>query len=133
MSDRNLYRLFGFLSVASISWLGWNIGNPGTDIPGCLFRYVTGIPCPSCGITHSMMDILQFRFTDAIQDNILGFPATAMLAIVSLLIITDLVFRKNYFVNCYRKMEFVLQRNNLLAGFLVALVALNWAYLIMQQ
>ncbi len=80
-----------------------------------------------------MMDIAQLRFSDAIYDNILGFPATIMLAIVPLLIITDIVFRKQYFITCYRKMEFVLQRNSLLAGFLVVLVVLNWAYLIIQQ
>ncbi len=133
MRSRNLYRLFGTLSVASITWLGWNISNPASDLPGCLFRLVTGIPCPSCGITHSMMDIVQLRFSDAIYDNILGFPATIMLAIVPLLIITDIAFRKQYFIICYRRMESVLQRNSLLAGLLVILVALNWAYLIIQQ
>ena len=133
MSNRTLYRLFGTLSVSSLAWLGWNMGNPESDIPGCLFLHFTGVPCPSCGITHSMADIVQLRFADAVHDNILGFPATAMLVIVSLLILTDIAFKKQYFISCYRRMEIILQKNFVLSSFLVVLVTINWAYHIMTQ
>jgi Protein of unknown function (DUF2752) len=32
---------------------GADVSHPGA--PGCLFRAVTGLPCPFCGLTHSMM------------------------------------------------------------------------------
>ena len=129
----SLYRLFGSLSVLALTWLAWNLHNPENEIPGCLFHHVTGIPCPSCGITHSMMDIVQFRFTEAAKDNILGFPATAMLAVVPFLIITDSVFRKNYFIRCYRGMEAFLQKHLLFTTLLVLLILINWFYLIVKN
>jgi len=36
---------------------GADVAHPGA--PGCLLRAVTGIPCPFCGLTHSMMALGQ--------------------------------------------------------------------------
>ena len=46
-----------------------------------LFRQVTGIPCPSCGTTHAILSITKGNFRQALDENILGFPATLMLVI----------------------------------------------------
>ena len=130
---RSLYRIFGALSLVALVWLAWNIRNPENDFPGCLFRHLTGIPCPSCGITHSMLDIVQFRFAEAAKDNILGFPAAAMLAVVPFLIFTDAIFRKQYFIRCYHTMERILQQQPVLSAILVLLVTANWLYLILNS
>jgi hypothetical protein len=79
------------------------------------------------------MDICNFRFAEAVQSNILGFPATAMLAIVPLLIVTDVTFRKQNFITCYRRMETFLHKNQLLAAMLAVLILVNWIYLILQN
>jgi hypothetical protein len=40
--------------------------------PGCLFREVTGLPCPFCGLTHSMMALGQLDLGAAVMQNPLG-------------------------------------------------------------
>ena len=79
------------------------------------------------------MDIVNFNFTEAAKDNILGFPAIVMLAIVPVLILTDLLSGKNYFIDCYSRMEILLQNRKLLSGTLILLVTINWIYLILQK
>ena len=39
----------------------------------CLFRAVTGLPCPSCGLTHGIHLLLSGRFRESLS----AFPLTA--------------------------------------------------------
>jgi hypothetical protein len=45
----------GAVAVGGIS--GTDVAHPGAH--GCLLRALTGIPCPFCGLTHSMMALGQ--------------------------------------------------------------------------
>ena len=49
---------------------GTDVNHPGA--PGCLLRAVTGIPCPFCGLTHSMMALGQGNLAAAVAQNPLG-------------------------------------------------------------
>jgi Protein of unknown function (DUF2752) len=49
---------------------GANVHDPGA--PGCVFRAVTGLPCPFCGLTHSMMALGQGDVGAALLQNPLG-------------------------------------------------------------
>jgi len=44
----------------------------GFYIP-CIFREITGLKCPGCGITHMIFDMLNFRFVEAFYENPLVF------------------------------------------------------------
>ena len=49
---------------------GADVDNPGA--PGCVFRALTGLPCPFCGLTHSMMALGQGDLGAAVLQNPLG-------------------------------------------------------------
>ncbi len=36
----------------------------------CIFRKITGLACPGCGITHQINHLLHFRFKDAMSENL---------------------------------------------------------------
>lgn len=38
----------------------------------CMFYHVTGLPCPSCGMTRSVLALTRLDFRDAIAFNPLG-------------------------------------------------------------
>jgi hypothetical protein len=38
-------------------------------LPGCLFRAVTGIPCPTCGGTHALLALVRFDVPAALAWN----------------------------------------------------------------
>lgn len=40
----------------------------------CLFRHFLGIPCPGCGVTHSLIAIEQMQFREAWLSNPAGIP-----------------------------------------------------------
>jgi hypothetical protein len=45
---------------------------------GCLFRTVTGIPCPGCGMTHAFLAAFRLDFADAFRWHPL-FPLVMLL------------------------------------------------------
>ncbi|MEU9185115.1 DUF2752 domain-containing protein [Streptomyces sp. NPDC048484] len=57
---------------------------PGHVLPGCPFRYVTGLLCPACGGTRMVYDLMHRQFAAAWLDNrvlLLASPfALALLA-----------------------------------------------------
>jgi hypothetical protein len=47
----------------------------------CPFRLITGIPCPGCGITHSLLSIIQGNIWDAACFNPFSFFLIFLLGI----------------------------------------------------
>jgi hypothetical protein len=48
----------------------------------CLFRNITGLPCPFCGSTRSVGHILQGEFSAALFSNPLGYFGLAFLILL---------------------------------------------------
>ena len=46
----------------------WLISRIGFGIP-CMFHMLTGLDCPSCGISRMCLALLQLRFADAFRYN----------------------------------------------------------------
>ncbi|MBL4716421.1 MAG: DUF2752 domain-containing protein [Bacteroidia bacterium] len=114
MSRNGLYFLILGLSLAGYVWIILN-GNStiqqnisGTNV--CIFKNITGIPCPSCGTTRSVLAILKGNVIDSIGHNPLGLVMVLLLAILPIWIIIDFVFGKNSFQVFYRYVEFSLKR-----------------------
>jgi uncharacterized protein DUF2752 len=40
---------------ASICLLGVALATPGIQLPRCAFKTITGLPCPTCGITRTVI------------------------------------------------------------------------------
>jgi len=56
----------------------------GAGIPICLFRYLTGLPCPGCGLTRSFSSILHLHFAAAYDYQPFGFLFLPLFALVAL-------------------------------------------------
>jgi len=41
-------------------------------LPPCTFKYVTGQPCPSCGMTHSFVFLMHGEFVESLRWNAVG-------------------------------------------------------------
>ena len=40
----------------------------------CVFKLITGKPCPGCGMTHAFIHISQFKFRTALLENPFAIP-----------------------------------------------------------
>lgn len=63
---------------AGVLYLIW-IKATGWMIP-CIFRRVTGLKCPGCGVTHMLLELLRLDFTGARTQNAFLFYTLPLLA-----------------------------------------------------
>jgi Protein of unknown function (DUF2752) len=113
VSRIKLYYLVLLFTVAGYAWIAWNYKNLSKSDNGisvCMFKNITGLPCPSCGTTHSVFYVIQGKPMDAFNCNPLGFIIVIILIIFPLWIISDLILRKNSFHSFYNKSEIFLKK-----------------------
>ncbi len=131
MVKRNLYIILACLSLAGYIWLGWNFieRSAHAAIPSvCLFKEVTGLPCPSCGTTRSLLLLIRGQFRESFMMNPFGMVLALALVVIPLWIMVDTISRSDSFYRRYVQMEHLLSHNRVLAVFAVAIVALNWVW-----
>ncbi len=67
----------------------------------CPLKMLTGFPCPSCGITKSMVYFYSGYLSKSLQFHILG-PATVIFCIFIIILLTvEVITKKNYFRNYF--------------------------------
>jgi len=127
---RNRLYLFLFLGlIAGYSYVLWEsyvriFNHPFTP---CIFKNITGIACPSCGVTRSVLILLHGGLKSAILMNPLGLVVATIMAITPFWLLYDVLLKKNTLYNSYLKTEKVL-KIPLIAILLFLLIAANWAW-----
>ncbi len=131
-------RFYGVLLVmlaASYAWIGYNgivraQGAEGISI--CIVRNVTGVPCPGCGTTRSVMHVLHGDMQDALMSNPLGLLAVAALSVLPLWIAVDLVRGRASLMHAYEMLNQQLARRAVLVVIVVLVICL-WTWNIYNQ
>ena len=117
--------LWLLVGAASICLLGVALATPGIELPRCVFKAVTGLPCPSCGVTRAIIALSRGQFARALFMN----PLAALACGAALV----------YFVYAAAVLAFRLPRLRpilspggvrVLRVVTVAAIAVNWAWLI---
>ena len=61
IKDVIIILFIGFIYFLIYKFTGWGLP--------CAFKTVTGLPCPSCGISHMFIHLTQLDFKRAFHDN----------------------------------------------------------------
>src|SRR6187402_1148829 len=93
----------------------------------CIFKYITTIPCPSCGVTRSIILFLDGRILDSLKLNPLGLLIFPALLIIPSLIVYDATTRCDLLVRAIRNFEIFVNRKAIAIP-LITLVLLNWTW-----
>lgn len=94
----------------------------------CLFKTVTGYPCPSCGVGHGINSIMSFNLKSAFFYNPFSLVVALAGLIIPLWIFIDLV-RKNYTLYSFNdKINGFLKRRPLVIFIMILLVLSNWVW-----
>ena len=67
-ADRRLGLTWGAVALAAVL-LAPLATQTAPLLPGCLFRELTGLPCPTCGITHAALALARWDLPHALAFN----------------------------------------------------------------
>ena len=132
MQKKQLYLLVTATSFLGWLWLMWNwqyynLPRLRNGLILCPFRYITGYPCPSCGSTHSALQIFRLHFGQAFYTNPFGYVIAIGMIIFPLWILLDVATNKSSFYRFYHRAEGFL-RIRWVIILLIFVVAINWLW-----
>lgn len=122
-----LYITTGIVCFFGIVWLLLDY-YAAANVTLCPVKLVTGYPCPSCGTTRSISALFNGKIVDAFMINPLGIVSSIIIIGVLLLMLLDLLTKRDYYFKVYSRAEKFLQQHKAFSAILVLLVILNWAW-----
>ncbi len=121
------------LTVVGYAWLliNFRAGLSGLfNLPGvCIFYHTTGIPCPSCGVTRSLLLLFQAECRAAWDLNPLGIPMALGLLVIPCWIVVDMI-RNRESLRCFWLWSERMLQLRWVSIVLVALLLLHWIRLV---
>ncbi|MEE9555290.1 MAG: DUF2752 domain-containing protein [candidate division Zixibacteria bacterium] len=93
-------------------------------MPACVFHGITGIPCLTCGATRSVVSLSTFDLTSSFLLNPLLVIFIIGIIIFSSLHLAGFVFKRKL------NLELTPQEKKGIRIAVIALIALNWIYLV---
>lgn len=130
-----LYRILMIACVAGYAWLlflGNAVSLASGGFKGCLFKWVTGWPCPSCGSTRAVRAFFYGQWAELIHYNLLGILVAMIMVISPFWIVGDWLFHSDSLFSCYCRIENCL-RKKAVALVAIALVLVNWIWVIIRD
>ncbi len=131
MSRSRLYTVVMLACAVGSTWL-W-IQNASLlpaltgDNSTCLIKSISGVPCPSCGTTRSILELLDGHFITALQWNPMGIIVLLIMVISPVWILLDMLFKKESFLRYYSRAENHL-KSKWIAIPAIGLVIINWIW-----
>jgi len=99
-SKRKIYGIIGALFTLLVPYFLF-LNNGGhhleTDQSLCPFKMLTGFPCPGCGITKSLVFFYAGDIDKSLSYHILGPFVIAFCFLAIVVLVTELITRKEYF------------------------------------
>ncbi|MEX2232774.1 MAG: DUF2752 domain-containing protein [Cyclobacteriaceae bacterium] len=135
-SNIRIYWILAILSVAGYAWIGFHLLSNGvaeTPLTVCLVKNATCIPCPSCGITRSLLLLISGNIQGAMLMNPLGCVVAFAMLIIPVWILSDVVTRKDTLARSFLWTENKIKTRKAIYIPLVALALLNWGWNILKE
>jgi hypothetical protein len=131
MFPKNFYKTLSLLALAGYSWLAVNLIRGGNDPSGttlCLFKRLTGIACPSCGVTRSMLALLHGDARIAFHTNPLGVVLLPLLCILPLWISSDFIRSQSSLFRVSERAGQIFMKYRWAAVTGITLLIANWGW-----
>ena len=95
---------------------------------GCMFRKMTGIPCPGCGLTRAADHFAHLHWLTALKSNPLGTVAALFFAVVAVWTVLHLTFKVPFPDITLTDREWRIARYVVVIAFLI-----NYAFVVVQH
>lgn len=136
VANKRIYWVLGILSMAAYAWVGFHLLFPDQatpDLTVCLLKNVTGLPCPSCGTTRSLLLLMSGDLQTALLTNPLGIVAAISLVVTPIWIAKDMLCRTDTLALVFLWTEKRIKTRKVVYIPLVALALLNWGWNILKD
>ncbi len=131
MSRSRLYTVVMLACAVGSTWLWIQSASLLPALTGdnstCLIKSISGVPCPSCGTTRSILELLDGHFITSLQWNPMGLIVLLIMVISPVWILIDLLFKKESFLRFYGRAENQL-KSKWIAIPAIGLVIINWIW-----
>lgn len=127
MTKQKLYRLVSILCIVAYIWLGLHWYNNNLVIDVCLFKKLSTMTCPACGITRAFIAMMHTNFKQALMINPLVYVLVLMLIILPIWLLIDSIKNTQSLYHFYTKLELKLKQRMVLVP-LVFLILVFWAW-----
>lgn len=122
-----IYKTLGLFSIIGYAYLGSVLLLDAHGRTPCIIKNITGVPCPSCGITRSIREILYGNLSLAFWYNPLGFILLLLAIIVPIWILYDIITKKRGFLKYYHKIEAQISKKSIAIP-LILLIVIIWIW-----
>ncbi|MDO4771323.1 DUF2752 domain-containing protein [Porphyromonas sp.] len=129
MTPRRFYTAVVLLFGGAYAWLAFVASTSASDVIFCLFRRLSGMPCPACGATRSVVALCYGEWLYALRLNPLGFFYTIALVSVPLWLLHDTIRRRPSMYTMYRRLDRLMSHKSVLWG-IAAFILLNWLWVL---
>ena len=123
------YLLMVVLLIIGWIWIFLNFNYNYSDTKGhevCFFKMITGISCPSCGSTRSVINLLKGNWFQGLYINPLGIIVLLFMLIVPFWLLYDIALKKNGLFRAFKYTEKILKTK--WSVLLIFLLVLNWIW-----
>lgn len=125
----NFYLTAGLFLSTGWLWFLWSayrgFGGGGSF---CLFRNVTGHPCPACGSTRSVQMIFSGSWAGAFMLNPLGYVVMAGMLVLPAWLLIDLLTRRTSAHRAFLAFDRKVKQRPLILVLILLPVILNWIW-----
>lgn len=131
MSKNKLYTLIFIACFLGYSWLFFlklaPVKNSGLDLTVCIFKRVTGLPCPSCGTTRAVSSLFSGEIVQSLFLNPFGILVVGIMIVSPMWIIWDTIAKRQSFYQFYIKIEKLIKKREIAIP-LIVVVLVNWVW-----
>lgn len=135
MSKKRLHLIIILGLIAGYAWLAYIVLQDNalhSNKTACIIKKISGVPCPSCGNTRSVIALMNGEFVQALTVNPLGIPVAGILIVFPFWLIYDIAFQKDTLYKGYMRFEQVMKIKPI-AILLVVLLIINWIWNIQKE
>ncbi len=131
MQKKQFYVFLLLACLTGYLWLGYifvsNSYYKKESASVCLIKMTTGIPCPSCGSSRSVVEIAHGNFRNALKLNPFGLIIATIMVVAPIWSLSDLIRKKPSLLLFFRKFESFLQKPPI-AYTAILLTLANWIW-----
>lgn len=127
MKKDRLYLLLTLGLLGGYAYIVFSYYQQGSHSTACFFKSVTGIPCPACGNTRSVLAFLRGNLYSALFINPLGIIMALLMIALPVWIVYDTVAKKETLYYFYKKAEKTIALKPVVIIF-VLLIVMNWIW-----